>query len=119
MKKSLAIILAMLAGVLGLATLSTSAVLAEEGEDEIGTNSLRLSPSGTRLSLTAGTVLQGQDDGCVSSLSDGCSVQVFNPGKETFRYKVYVTPYSVVGSNNELSFTEAEGSRANNTQIVS
>lgn len=93
-------------------------VLAE-GEDEAAAedvNSLRVSPSGTRLELTPGAVLEGTEPGCISSLSDSCSVQVQNPGSRAFRYKVYFTPYSVTGPDNELSFSH-EGD-AVHTQIA-
>lgn len=106
---------------LGLAVLAVaglalpSSVNAEEGAVSSGANSLRLSPSGTRLVLTAGKTLQGDDPDCVSGLSDECSIEVYNPGTVAFNYKVYVTPYAVTGSNNELSFSGEV--RSNYTQI--
>ena len=105
MKKTFKMILAAWLMVLGAGVLSSVPVLAEGADDE-GMNSLRLSPSGMRLTLTPGKTIQGEDSDCVSGLSRTCSVEVFNPGKEAFNYKVYVTPYAVTGSNNELSFSE-------------
>lgn len=93
-------------------------VLAE-GEPEApaeDANSLRVSPSGTSLSLTPGSVLEGNAEGCVSSLSSSCSIQVQNPGSRAFSYKVYVTPYLVTGPDNELSFSD--GGNTAHTQIA-
>lgn len=107
-----------LAAIVGVGAIAPAPVFAE-GEEEApaeDANSLRVSPSGTRLSLTPGTVLEGSAEGCVSSLSSTCSVQVQNPGSRAFSYKVYVTPYLVTGSDNELSFSDDGGTA--HTQIA-
>ncbi len=87
----------------------SSNALAEDGLDGDVASSLRLSPSGTRLTLKPGEVLEGNAEGCLAGLASGCTVQVTNNGNKAFKYKVYVTPYSVSGSNNELSFSTTTG----------
>ncbi len=75
-------------------------------EDSVPANTLQLSPSGIRLDLVAGEVLEGNAEHCPTVLDEGCAVQVKNIGTESFRYRVYVSPYVVKGEGNELSFSE-------------
>lgn len=100
MKKILTKLMAAALMVLGGASFASAAVYAEDGA-----SSLKVSPSGTNVQLTAGATLEGTVDGCVSSISDGCFINVENTGSRAFNFKVYVTPYAVTGSDNELDFS--------------
>jgi len=76
-----------------------------EGETT-SSNALELSPSGTRLTLSPGDVLEGNADHCPKENDDGCAITVKNIGSAPVRYRVYTSPYAVKGENNELSFSE-------------
>lgn len=114
MKNKIASFLIALVAVVSVGALYAVPTFAEEEEDPAA-NSLRISPSGTRLSLVPGDVLVDNVDGCISSVSDSCSVQVQNTGKKAFKYKVYFSPYVVSGSDNKLSFAEEDST--SHTQI--
>lgn len=95
----LIIAVAMLAG----AFVPTGGAWAEEGGSS---SALELSPSGTRLTLSPGDVLEGKADHCPKENDDGCAITVKNIGTAPVRYRVYTSPYAVKGENNELSFSE-------------
>ncbi len=114
MKNKLIQLLTLAMAVLSVGALTTVPAYAEEEEDS-NANSLRVSPSGTRLSLVPGDLLVDEVPGCVSSVSDSCSVEVQNTGKKPFKYKVYFSPYVVSGSDNKLSFAEEDST--SHTQI--
>lgn len=100
---TLILALAMLVG----AVLSAPAVFAEDGENTATSSSaLELTPSGTRLVLSPGEVLEGKADHCPRENEDGCAITVKNIGTDTVKYRVYASPYAVKGENNELSFSE-------------
>lgn len=88
----------------------------EEQPSEVVGNSLRMTPIGVRLRLTAGETLQGDMKACQTSVTDSCSVEVTNVGNQKFSYKVNFTPYSVIDSANNAQFTE--GQNASYTQIA-
>ncbi len=75
-------------------------------EEAKSSSALELSPSGTRLTLSPGDVLEGKADHCPKENDDGCAITVKNIGTAPVRYKVYTSPYAVKGENNELSFSE-------------
>lgn len=91
--------LALLAGTL----LPASAAFAEE---QTSGNALELTPSGTRLTLSPGDVLEGTSEHCPTENEEGCAITVRNIGSAPIRYKVYTSPYAVKGEDNELSFSE-------------
>ena len=96
----------------------TAPAVYAEGE-ESGTvegSSLRMTPIGVRLRLTAGETLQGDMKACQTSVTDSCSVEVTNVGNQKFSYKVNFTPYSVVDNANNVQFTDGENST--HTQIA-
>ena len=101
-KKIAKIILA--AVLLGGSVLPSTAVWAEEGGGSA--NALELTPSGTRLTLSPGDVLEGKAEHCPRENEDGCAITVKNIGTAPVRYRVYASPYAVKGENNELSFSE-------------
>lgn len=110
-----------LAAVLALAGLNGFAAYAEgedaqSGEEVVVGNSLRMTPIGVRLRLTAGETLQGDMKACQTSVTDSCSVEVTNVGNNKFSYKVNFTPYSIVDNENNAQFTE--GQNASYTQIA-
>ncbi len=69
-------------------------------------SALELTPSGTRLTLSPGDVLEGKAAHCPSENEEGCAITVKNIGTAPVRYKVYASPYAVHGEDNELSFAE-------------
>ncbi len=76
-------------------------------EDEPASGSaLEISPSGTRLTLSPGDVLEGKADHCPKENDEGCAITVKNIGADPIKYRVYASPYAVKGENNELSFSE-------------
>lgn len=79
-------------------------VYAEE-EGSGSRNALEITPSGARLTLAPGEVLEGKAEHCPRG-DDGCSITVKNIGTGTTRFKVYTSPYVVSGEANELSFSE-------------
>ncbi len=92
--------LVLLAGVL----VPTRTAFAEE--QKASGNALELTPSGTRLTLSPGDVLEGNAEHCPTENEDGCAITVRNIGAAPVRYKVYTSPYAVKGEDNELSFSE-------------
>lgn len=82
----------------------TSTVFAEE--QQASGNALELSPSGTRLVLSPGDILEGNAEHCPTENEEGCAITVRNIGSGPVRYKVYTSPYAVKGEDNELSFSE-------------
>lgn len=114
MKKWLGIILSLIMA-LGLG----AGVYAEDGDDAdwSGASAIKVSPSGSRFNLKPGVTLEGDHEECVKSLAKGCHIEVTNSGKEAFSYKVYVTPYAVTGSNNDVSFVDKDGNNSY-TQIA-
>ena len=95
---------AVAAAVLMGALVSVPRAWAEGGT--ASSSALELSPSGTRLTLSPGDVLEGRADHCPQENDDGCAITVKNIGTGTVRYRVYTSPYAVKGENNELSFAE-------------
>lgn len=116
MKKILTSVVALALAVMGV-TMYGSVVRADDTEETVSGDSLKLSPSGNFLSLTGGETLEGTADGCTKIYDPGCEVTVENAGTEPFTYKVYVTPYIVSGSDNSLSFSDENGGTAY-TQIA-
>lgn len=106
MKKWLGIVLTLIVA-LGV----TGYVHAEGEENDLITDasSIRIAPSGMRISLNPGVTLKGDREECTKTVMEGCHVKVTNSGKEEFSYKVYVTPYTVTGSNNDVSFVDGGG----------
>lgn len=85
------------------ALVPVSSVFAEE---QSSGNALELTPSGTRLTLAPGDVLEGNAAHCPAENEDGCAIAVRNIGSAPIRYKVYTSPYAVKGEDNELSFAD-------------
>lgn len=75
-------------------------------EGQASGNALELTPSGTRLTLSPGDVLEGNAAHCPSENEEGCAITVKNIGSAPIRYKVYTSPYAVKGEDNELSFAD-------------
>lgn len=75
-------------------------------EEQAAGNALELTPSGTRLTLSPGDILEGNAAHCPTENEDGCAITVKNNGSAPMRYKVYTSPYAVKGEDNELSFSE-------------
>lgn len=104
------IILNTLAGLalLGGMWLPVNAVWAEEAATE-SRSALEITPSGAKLTLTAGETLEGNAGNCPVG-ADGCAINVKNIGTGPVRFRVYMTPYVVKGEENELSFSDDENS---------
>lgn len=75
-------------------------------EGQTSGNALELTPSGTRLTLSPGDVLEGNAEHCPAENEEGCAITVRNIGSAPVKYKVYTSPYAVRGEENELSFSE-------------
>lgn len=111
MKKIIASVVALILAVMGVTTYG-GVVRADDAEQVVNGDSLKLSPSGTYLSLTGGETLEGAMDGCTKTYGLGCEVTVENAGTQAFTYKVYITPYIVSGADNNLSFSDENGGTA-------
>ncbi len=99
-------------------TFTKDIVLAEEAASDAATvgNSIRVQPTGIRLQLEPGEVIQGNSRSCRTSVTDSCSVKIVNEGDKAFKYKVYFGPYTISnGDNNNPQFVE--GDKARYTQI--
>ncbi len=83
----------------------SEAAYAEEAESR---SALEVTPSGAKVTLSPGEVLEGTNSNCPVG-GDGCSVSVKNIGTDAVRFRVYMSPYVVRGEKNELSFAEEEG----------
>lgn len=116
MKKWLGIVLTfiMMLGGAGCAYAEDEAIESDDGADA---SAIKVSPSGSRLTLKPGEKLEGNHEECTKSLAKGCHIEVSNSGKEDFSYKVYTTPYAVTGSNNDVSFVDKDGNNSY-TQIA-
>ena len=94
-----------LAGVAGGANLA----YADEGEEDTTPRRfLGISPTALVITLRSGEVIEGDSSDCAENTSNGCVIEVKNLGTETFRYRVYATPYAVSGENYDVSFAESE-----------
>lgn len=103
MKKALTgllLVLTLLSGIV----MPGVAVFAEE-ETPVSKSALEITPSGARLKLAPGGILEGKADHCPSG-EDGCSINVKNIGSAAIHFRVYMSPYAVSGENNDLSFSE-------------
>lgn len=78
---------------------------AEESNDAaLMPTNLQVSPTNLTITLAGGDVLSGKSNKCPDAIEAGCAIEVKNIGSEKFRYRVYAAPYSVSGSNYDLSF---------------
>lgn len=107
MKKTLISLVAGLA-VLGGVLLPSKVAWAEEASAE-SRSALEVTPSGAKLTLTAGETLEGNAANCPVG-ADGCAINVKNIGTGRVRFRVYMTPYVVKGEENELSFADDDNS---------
>lgn len=105
MKRKVAVLLLTIMALAGVA-MPAGVVFAEDGEAATSANALEITPSGTRLTLSPGDLLEGNAEHCPKENDDGCAITVKNIGTDPIRYKVYTSPYAVKGENNELSFAE-------------
>ncbi len=85
-----------------------------EEEKPASQSALQITPSGARLNLSKGDILEGHADHCPRG-DDGCSITVTNIGSSPIRFRVYMSPYAVSGEGNELSFAEENAN--NYTQL--
>lgn len=92
--------LALISGVVAPAGLA----FAEE-EQPTSQNAIQVTPSGARLTLSKGDLLEGHAEHCPKG-DDGCSITITNIGSAPIRFRIYMSPYVVSGSENELSFAE-------------
>ncbi len=111
MKRILTSVMALMLAVMGVAAYG-GVVRADDTGEIVNGDSLKLSPSGNYLTLTGGETLEGTAEGCTKIYEPGCEVTVENAGTQSFTYKVYVTPYIVSGSDNNLSFSDENGGTA-------
>ncbi len=83
-------------------------VYADEGnEEDKPTTSLQISPTAVTVTLMGGDVLSGTSERCPKDVEGGCVVQVKNVGTQSFRYRVYASPYVVSGEDYQLDFSES------------
>lgn len=105
MKKLLSTLLVALTVISGL-VVSSSAYA--EGEDQpLPSNWIQISPTAAAVRLQGGQVITGDSDSCPHNVDGGCVVEIKNIGSETFRYRIYTTPYVVSGEDYQLSFSES------------
>ncbi len=106
MKKTFINLLAIAAMLFG-AVVAPSTVYAE-GEEENSTPAkwIQVSPAAITVTMQGGDVLEGDSRRCTTGSEYGCYIEVKNIGTESFRFRMYVTPHSVTGENNEVSFTD-------------
>ncbi len=78
-----------------------------EGEttDEKPAVEIQVAPTMVVVTMQGGDVLEGNSQYCTTGTEYGCQVQVKNTGRETFEFKVYVTPYSISSEDNEVNFS--------------
>lgn len=97
--------------ILGLITLGsfvpTNIAHAEEGGDSTPSAWLQVSPTALVVTLQGGDVISGTSTKCPEGNTAGCAITVKNIGSESFQYKVYATPYVVMGENHDVSFSES------------
>ncbi len=103
MKKTFAGLILALTLLLGAIAPSAGAYAEEEATSG---SALRLTPSGARLTLSPGDVLEDKAEHCPKENDDGCAISVENIGTEPIRVRMYISPYAVKGENNDLSFSE-------------
>lgn len=105
--KSLILAALVVAGATSLA----GAVYAEGEEEAIDESAPRteiaISPTMSVVTMLGGDVIERGSDKCPQDLDAGCAVEVKNTGNTSYRFRVHVTPYSVSGENNEVSFDES------------
>ena len=79
-----------------------------EGEsgDSTPATWLQISPTAATVTLMGGSTLVDNAENCPKDLDEGCAVEVKNIGTQSFRYRVYATPYVVSGENYDLDFSE-------------
>lgn len=91
------------------ATSLNGLVYAEDGEEEDSgpRTEIAISPTMSVVTMLGGDVIEKGSDKCPQDLQAGCAVEVKNTGNTQYRFRVHVTPYSVSGENNEVSFDES------------
>lgn len=101
------ILSSLLVGVALLAGVAVPGGFAQAAEEAESRSALEVTPSGAKVTLSPGEVLEGSNANCPVG-GDGCAITVKNIGTGAVRFKVYMSPYVVRGEKNELSFAEEE-----------
>ncbi len=99
--------LAALVGVIGF-----GGVVHAEGEEVTSTprTEISISPTMSVVTMLGGDDIKQGSEKCPKDLEAGCAVEVKNTGDTQYRFRVHVTPYSVSGENNEVSFDKTNSS---------
>lgn len=97
------LILATLA-VIGVSCFSGPVHAEGEEENSAPRTEIAISPTMAIVTMYGGDIIEQGSDQCPQELEAGCAVEVKNTGDTSYSFRVHVTPYSVSGPNNEVSF---------------
>lgn len=106
MNKITKLILAIVVALAGVANVSAPVFADESEESETPATWLQVSPTALTVTLMSGDIISGQSSKCPEALDGGCIIEIKNLGTESFRYRVYASPYSVTGKD-EVNFSDS------------
>lgn len=99
--KSLILATLMIIGGAGVA----GSVYADDDNTSSGPRTeISISPTMSVITMVGGDVISRDSEKCPQDIEAGCAVEVKNTGDTRYRFRVHVTPYTVYGEDNSLSF---------------